>query len=96
MDAGKLMAPKVIPKEVKIIKEDAEPDMGAVGMTGLATGPHLDYRMVRKGVFVDPLKIQSPPADPLPAGERPAFERACAERLALLAADPVRTARAAP
>src|SRR6184192_4544317 len=32
MDAGKLMAPKVIPKEVKIIKEDAEPDvMGATG-----------------------------------------------------------------
>jgi periplasmic protein TonB len=33
MDAGKLVAPKVIPKEVKIIKEEAEqPDaMGAVG-----------------------------------------------------------------
>lgn len=32
MDAGKLMAPKVIPKDVKIIKEEAEPDMGgAVG-----------------------------------------------------------------
>src|SRR2546422_5977533 len=70
--------------------------LGAVGMTGLATGPHLDYRMVRKGAFVDPLKVQSPPADPLPPGERPDFERACAERLALLAADPVRTARAAP
>ena len=32
MDAGKLVAPKVIPKDVKIIKEDAEPDpMGATG-----------------------------------------------------------------
>ena len=32
MDAGKLVAPKVIPKEIKIIKEDAEPDvMGATG-----------------------------------------------------------------
>src|SRR5260370_13860214 len=30
IDAGKLMAPKVIPKEVKIIKEDAEPDMNTV------------------------------------------------------------------
>lgn len=38
MDAGKLMAPKVIPKEVKIIKEEAEPDMGAVGMTGGVPG----------------------------------------------------------
>src|SRR5260221_9719234 len=37
MDAGKLMAPKVIPKEVKIIKEDAEPDMSA-GMTGGVPG----------------------------------------------------------
>src|SRR5882672_7334146 len=37
MDAGKLMAPKVIPKDVKIIKEDAEPDM-ATGMTGGVPG----------------------------------------------------------
>jgi len=38
MDAGKLVAPKVIPREVKIIKEDAEPDMGAVGMAGGVPG----------------------------------------------------------
>lgn len=32
MDAGKLVAPKAIPKEVKIIKEEAEtPDIGAAG-----------------------------------------------------------------
>src|SRR6202162_2183166 len=32
MDAGKLVAPKVIPKDIKIIKEDIEPDMmGAQG-----------------------------------------------------------------
>jgi periplasmic protein TonB len=37
MDAGKLVAPKVIPKEVKIIKEDA-PDPGAAGMTGGVPG----------------------------------------------------------
>lgn len=37
MDAGKLMAPKVIPKDVKIIKEDAEPDMSA-GMSGGVPG----------------------------------------------------------
>jgi len=36
-DAGKLMAPKVIPKEVKIIKEDAEPDMNT-GMQGGVPG----------------------------------------------------------
>ena len=38
MDAGKLMAPKVIPRDVKIIKEDAEPDPGAMGMTGGVPG----------------------------------------------------------
>jgi len=37
MDAGKLVQPKVIPRETKIIKEDAEPDM-AVGMTGGVPG----------------------------------------------------------
>ena len=37
MDAGKLMAPKVIPKDIKIIKEDAEPDMSA-GMQGGVPG----------------------------------------------------------
>ncbi|HET7150846.1 MAG TPA: TonB family protein [Candidatus Acidoferrum sp.] len=38
MDAGKLMQPKVIPKEVKIIKEEAEPDMGASGFAGGVPG----------------------------------------------------------
>jgi len=38
MDAGKLVAPKVIPKDVKIIKEEAEPDMSSVGMTGGVPG----------------------------------------------------------
>jgi protein TonB len=37
MDAGKLMQPKVIPKDIKIIKEDAEPDMNA-GMAGGVPG----------------------------------------------------------
>jgi protein TonB len=37
MDAGKLVAPKVIPKELKVIKEEAEPDMGA-GMIGGVPG----------------------------------------------------------
>ncbi len=38
MDAGKLMAPKVIPKDVKIIKEEAEPDVVSSGMTGGVPG----------------------------------------------------------
>jgi periplasmic protein TonB len=38
MDAGKLVAPKAIPKEVKIIKEDAEPDPGLMGVSGGVPG----------------------------------------------------------
>jgi protein TonB len=38
MDAGKLMAPKVIPKDIKIIKEEAEPDLGAMGAVGGVPG----------------------------------------------------------
>jgi periplasmic protein TonB len=40
MDAGKLVAPKVIPKDVKIIREEAEPDMGGMsgGVVGGVTG----------------------------------------------------------
>ncbi len=36
MDAGKLVAPKVIPKDIKIIKEEEAPDMG--GMAGGVPG----------------------------------------------------------
>jgi murein DD-endopeptidase MepM/ murein hydrolase activator NlpD len=36
--------------------------IGAVGATGLATGPHLDYRMSRNGVFLNPLTVALPPS----------------------------------
>src|ERR1700694_4687927 len=38
MGAGKLVARKVIPKDIKIIKEEAEPDMASVGMQGGVPG----------------------------------------------------------
>ncbi|HEY7512766.1 MAG TPA: hypothetical protein VIG50_21070, partial [Vicinamibacteria bacterium] len=44
----------------------------------------LDYRTLRDGVFVNPLTIQPPPPEPLPAALRPAFEEARARALARL------------
>lgn len=49
--------------------------IGHVGSSGLATGPHLHYELLRDGIAIDQRKVNLPSGNPVSPSERPDFER---------------------
>ncbi len=49
--------------------------LGAVGSSGLSTGPHLHFALKRHGRFINPAKLLNGPGKPLPQAEMPRFRR---------------------
>ena len=66
--------------------------IGRVGSSGTVTGPHLDYRIIKNGTYVNPLVElkKMPKGDPIAPDAREAFDRA---RDAVLARLPQRETR---
>ena len=60
--------------------------VGRVGSSGLATGAHLDYRLMKNGAFINPITAHRsmPPADPVPEAQMVAFVAARDRAMAAL------------
>ena len=66
--------------------------IGYVGMTGLATGPHLHYEYLMNGVHMNPQTVKLPGAEPLRAESMDKFRAGTAALLTSLSAAATATA----
>ncbi len=48
--------------------------VGAVGNTGISTGPHLHYELMQNGAHINPLKVKFDDGPPVPTAFKPEFD----------------------
>jgi murein DD-endopeptidase MepM/ murein hydrolase activator NlpD len=63
--------------------------IGFVGSTGLATGPHVCFRIAKEGRYIDPMRVASPIGPPVRPEQKPQFQAARDVLLAELDAGPL-------